>query len=588
MMFGGYEDIEAYEDDLYRDDSSSVQSIDSEVECHLYSQVHYAQKHNISGQEEEEQLLPSVVEESLNDLKSDDKEEEKSLVILSDSDVIQISDGSEVIILSDSSEEDSVYSTKGKKLVTYQTKGTRQATPNSIKTIGHSFPDSCHLDTRNHRSRREAEESSASTSSRSAKIHQILITEESSATEDKEESSLSESELSDNIESWMLLGCHKEDGDNSIQLNIKSYGTSISEEGEIGDGWSISDKDLEAQIGNYIPFRRANRYYTADKNIICRNCDKRGHLSKNCPASRKLPACCLCGNRGHKQNSCPARYCSNCFLPGHFSLECIEKAYWKKRCHRCSMTGHYADACPEIWRQYHLTVNAGHLKKPKCQPRRYHTTVYCYNCAKKGHLGYECSENRMFYGSFPASPFIYTYDRENDIKKRLQRIRNKVEELEEAGLLPLVVKRSRQETENKVHVSTNKQKHLLKEYKKGSKKEQQHYRDKRNTWTERHRERKHKKQFVPSSHNMEEDFPRGNTVQLPEFSAQTLLKYCDPVLFTSGKKVQQAAEFPEAAKRKKKKKHNKKRKRDHSRDAEESLLLIKQRKKKSKKTISNH
>nr|XP_033773036.1 zinc finger CCHC domain-containing protein 7 isoform X2 [Geotrypetes seraphini]XP_033773044.1 zinc finger CCHC domain-containing protein 7 isoform X2 [Geotrypetes seraphini]XP_033773053.1 zinc finger CCHC domain-containing protein 7 isoform X2 [Geotrypetes seraphini] len=585
MMFGGYEDIEAYEDDLYRDDSSSVQSIDSEVEWHLYSQVHYAQKlDNISGREEE--LLSSDVKQSLNDIKSDgEKEEVKSLVILSDSDVIQISDGSEVIILSDSPEEDSVYNTKGKKLVTFQTKDTRHATPNTIKTTGHSFPDSCHLDTKGHHNQRRAEESSASTVSRSAKIHQILINEDSSAAEDKEESSLSESELSDNIESWMLLGCHKQDGDNRIQLNIEGYGTSISE-GERRDGWSIGDKDLEAQIGNYVPLRKANRYYMADKNIICRNCDKQGHLSKNCSASRKLPACCLCGNRGHKQYSCPARYCSNCFLPGHFSLECIEKAYWKKRCHRCNMTGHYADACPEIWRQYHLTVHAGHLKKSKCQPRRHQATVYCYNCAKKGHLGYKCSENRMFSGSFPASPFIYIYDREHDIKKRLQRIRNKVEELKEAGLLPLVVKRSYKETENKVHLSTKKQKHLLKEYKKGSKKER-HYRDKRNTRTEKQREKKHKKQFVSSSHYMEEDFPRGNTVQLPEYSTQIPWKY-DPVLFTRGKEVQHAAEFPDAAERKKKKKQNKKRKRDHSTDANESLFLIKQRKKKAKKYFSNH
>lgn len=42
-MFGGYETIEAYEDDLYREESSSELSVDSEVEFQLYSQVHYAQ-----------------------------------------------------------------------------------------------------------------------------------------------------------------------------------------------------------------------------------------------------------------------------------------------------------------------------------------------------------------------------------------------------------------------------------------------------------------------------------------------------------------------------------------------------------------
>lgn len=28
------------------------------------------------------------------------------------------------------------------------------------------------------------------------------------------------------------------------------------------------------------------RYYTADKNVTCRNCGRRGHLSKNCPTPK--------------------------------------------------------------------------------------------------------------------------------------------------------------------------------------------------------------------------------------------------------------------------------------------------------------
>ncbi|OXB83674.1 UNVERIFIED_CONTAM: hypothetical protein H355_015322, partial [Colinus virginianus] len=48
--------------------------------------------------------------------------------------------------------------------------------------------------------------------------------------------------------------------------------------------WSISNKDLEAQICNYSSVRRTSvRYYTADKNVTCRNCGRQGHLSKNCP-----------------------------------------------------------------------------------------------------------------------------------------------------------------------------------------------------------------------------------------------------------------------------------------------------------------
>ncbi|NXR82802.1 ZCHC7 protein, partial [Pycnonotus jocosus] len=120
--------------------------------------------------------------------------------------------------------------------------------------------------------------------------------------------------------------------------------------------WSISHKDLEAQISNYAGVRHSSmRYYTADKKVTCRNCDRPGHLSKNCPTPKKVPPCCLCAGRDHLQHSCPARFCLNCCLPGHYFKECLERAYWNKHCNRCDMKGHYADACPEIWRQYHLT-----------------------------------------------------------------------------------------------------------------------------------------------------------------------------------------------------------------------------------------
>ncbi|NWI03434.1 ZCHC7 protein, partial [Tichodroma muraria] len=112
----------------------------------------------------------------------------------------------------------------------------------------------------------------------------------------------------------------------------------------------------QAQISNYAGMRHSStRYYSSDKNVTCRNCDRPGHLSKNCPTPKKVPPCCLCAGRDHLQHSCPARFCLNCCLPGHYFRECLERAYWNKHCNRCDMKGHYADACPEIWRQYHLT-----------------------------------------------------------------------------------------------------------------------------------------------------------------------------------------------------------------------------------------
>ncbi|KAK3523035.1 hypothetical protein QTP86_012184 [Hemibagrus guttatus] len=97
--------------------------------------------------------------------------------------------------------------------------------------------------------------------------------------------------------------------------------------------WAVSDKDKEAQIFNRgVGSRRvSNRYYT-EKTVTCRSCNKLGHLSKNCPTPK-----------GHFMKTCPSRYCSNCALPGHLYDNCLERAYWHKRCHRCAMTGHFAD-----------------------------------------------------------------------------------------------------------------------------------------------------------------------------------------------------------------------------------------------------
>ena len=119
----------------------------------------------------------------------------------------------------------------------------------------------------------------------------------------------------------------------------------------------------------------SNRYYTG-KNVHCRNCNRTGHLSKNCPDPKvsfpsvpgcvlslylvsadvkllpvlcmlvcvqKLVPCFLCGTPGHLASECPNKHCNNCGQPGHLFNSCSEKAYWHKQCHRCSMTGHFFD-----------------------------------------------------------------------------------------------------------------------------------------------------------------------------------------------------------------------------------------------------
>nr|XP_058929238.1 zinc finger CCHC domain-containing protein 7 isoform X2 [Kogia breviceps] len=361
MMFGGYETIEAYEDDLYREESSSELSVDSEVEFQLYSQVHYAQDlDNVIKEEEHEE------KNSGNSQSFSSKPNEKNLIILSDSEVIQLSDGSEVITLSD---EDSIYKCKRKNFRVHAEEKT-QGPP--------AFLHSSELADK--KCKRDIEKTKPG--ERSGTIQEVMIIEVSSSEE--EESTISES---DNVESWMLLGCEVDDKDDDILLNLVGCEKSVNE-GEDGVNWFISDKDVEAQIGKKRTSGRwTHRYYSVNKNVTCRNCDKCGHLSKNCPFPQKVRSCCLCSERGHLQYACPARFCLDCSLPMSSTHRCLERPSWRKRCDRCDMIGHYADACPEIWRQYHLTTKPGPPKKPKT-PSGQSALVYCYNCGQEGHYGH--------------------------------------------------------------------------------------------------------------------------------------------------------------------------------------------------------
>ncbi|KAI9519116.1 hypothetical protein NQZ68_031388 [Dissostichus eleginoides] len=203
--------------------------------------------------------------------------------------------------------------------------------------------------------------------------------------------------------------------------------------------WLVSSKDKDAGIYNrdkgakVTGPRLSNRYYT-DKSVQCRNCNKNGHLSKNCPESKKLVPCFLCGTPGHLSSQCPNKHCNNCGLPGHLYNSCRDRAHWHQHCERCFMTGHSTNACPEIWRQYHITTETSTPLKPKGKDRG-RTPAYCYNCSRRGHFGHVCTRKRMFNGTYPSTPFINYYDTKKEIKSRGKWILSKVKELEINGLL---------------------------------------------------------------------------------------------------------------------------------------------------------
>ncbi|XP_065512867.1 zinc finger CCHC domain-containing protein 7 isoform X2 [Caloenas nicobarica] len=547
-MFVGYEDAddtEVYEDELYREESSSEQSVDSEVEFHLYSQIHYSQNlGEISTLEmDEDDDVAGVVDHSsvLTEKWSKDK---KTTEFVDGG--VQFSDDPEIIVLSDTPDEDSVYKSKVKKSTSSLARSRRQtppgcSTPHHAKGAGCNalYPTGSGTDVPRKRKSTGGKRNPGS----SAGVHTIqdvFVIDDSS----EEDSLISES---DNVESWMLLGASTDDRDKDIMLNLEGCATPVSE-GEVDVDWSISNKDLEAQISNYTGARHGVRYYSADKAVTCRNCGRVGHLSKNCPTPKKVPPCCLCAGRGHLQNSCPARFCLNCCLPGHYYRECLERAYWNKHCNRCDMKGHYADTKP------------GPIKAAGAHPER-SASVYCYNCSREGHFGYECSERRMHGSMFPASPFIYYYDDEYDIKRRANRLKRKVAELQEAGLLPEQPETPRQDEKQGEH-----------SHKRKSKPWKEHR--KRNRSEERHKKLKMSRAEKPR----EEKSSRGAELgeRVPRRGKGSRARHAALAQALLGSKA--AREPLEGAKRKKKWKKQK----DAGPDIHDNLFLIKQRRKKSK------
>ncbi|EHB15353.1 Zinc finger CCHC domain-containing protein 7, partial [Heterocephalus glaber] len=333
--------------------------------------------------------------------------------------------------------------------------------------------------------------------------------------------------------------------------------------------WFISDKDAEAQIGNNRSSGRwTRRYYSANKNVTCRNCDKCGHLSKNCPLPQKVRACCLCSERGHLQYACPARFCLDCSLPMSSTHRCLERSSWRKRCDRCDMIGHYADACPEIWRQYHLTTKPGPPKKPKTPPGQ-SALVYCYNCAQKGHYGHECTERRMFNQTFPTSPFIYYYDDKYEIRERDQRIKRKVKELQKNGDFPRQFKRPHMEAADKRPQHDMRKSHVSWENNRWRQEDKEAQREmmSRNRDPEKHRK-------VDRRWEVNEDFPRGTRTHSSPRSFKTQKSHKS--FHHSSHHKPREDKLPKEGKWSKQKK-----KKYMEDDGNDNLFLIKQRKKKS-------
>ncbi|KAM4750393.1 zinc finger CCHC domain-containing protein 7 [Anableps anableps] len=447
-MYSAYQDRKELEDDLYQeDDDSDVSEANSELEFHLYSQLHYSsnageleaesEEENNSQESQQGDALKKTTDEdpelrctkqskpasSTNHhlktkkvAKKKDKNDPRSQKLSSHFEEVIVIDSSPGIISisdNDTVDEDNagVCALKGQGSRKLQT--STPAQQKSQKRKGSLF------------------------------VPVAVLSSSSESSESQSESEPQDSSDVDDLENWMILDQGKQDGDQSISLNLEggsySSSTDSEEEEEGGGSWIVSEKDKEAQICNkgqgprIAVQRMSHRYYTG-KNVHCRNCNKTGHLSKNCPDPKKVTPCFLCGSMGHQAIKCPNKHCNNCGQPGHLSKSCSEKAYWHKQCHRCSMRGHFFDACPEIWRQYHITTKRGPPVKQEGDESA-QSPAYCYNCSKKGHFGYECTRQRMFNGVYPTYPFINHYDTMEDINRRQHRIKMKVKDMERNGSL---------------------------------------------------------------------------------------------------------------------------------------------------------
>eukprot|EP00063_Salmo_salar_P067065 XP_014041900.1 PREDICTED: zinc finger CCHC domain-containing protein 7-like [Salmo salar] len=436
-MFAGYVDRAELEDELYGEESEGSEVEDSELQFRLYSQLHYSSNPGEKEEEDEDRRLSSSHGE-----KEEEEEEDRRLSSSHGENPgeEEEEDGRKAKRKQPSKSRDHGNRDLRQHLVGHTEQKKLQVKPNRKQQRGdprlqRSFQEVIVIDSSQDdviTVSDNTEEDDGVCSAKGQRLKKGSLQASTPAPQRKSAPKRRSSSVdSDSLESWMILGSGKQDGDQSIILNL---------EGDLKDGddgtWLITDRDRKAQIvnrrGGGPPGKRvANRYY-ADKKVTCRTCKKNGHLSKSCPTPRE-PCCVLCGERGHVMSSCPSKHCSNCGLPGHVYEACIGPHLRFKYCRRCGVQGHINDACPEIWRQYHITTKPGPVLKVEGEDNA-RMNPCCYNCSVRGHFGFDCSVKRMFGGFRPNSSFINHYDASWELHSRDRRAQSRVKELKEAGL----------------------------------------------------------------------------------------------------------------------------------------------------------
>uniref|UniRef100_A0A3P8SWQ2 Zinc finger CCHC domain-containing protein 7 n=1 Tax=Amphiprion percula TaxID=161767 RepID=A0A3P8SWQ2_AMPPE len=316
-----------------------------------------------------------------------------------------------------------------------------------------------------------------------------------------------EEDSDQSIEEWMILEGEEQAGDSSIQLNLSYWKSSEDDCGDEGvkgesikaikDTWAVSEKDKYGADQSL-----ASRYFVPGQSLICHVCNRTGHLAKSCYLyKKKRPPCVLCGMQGHLQRDCPNRPCPSCGLPSHGLRPCEMPPVWNQHCQRCGITGHLSDACPDTWRQYHFTTRLEVPLRPRTAHNLRHKRcrVYCYNCSKKGHYGYECTNRRMVSGTFPSLPYVCHYDTIDDILCCHTRMQKRARELVSAGSVP---------PSDPEHLSEKTgesgEENLSVQGRSRTKREACNQAGRRKTWPERRRERREVKRLRREAQAMRE------------------------------------------------------------------------------------
>ncbi|WVF71437.1 hypothetical protein IAT40_006241 [Kwoniella sp. CBS 6097] len=144
---------------------------------------------------------------------------------------------------------------------------------------------------------------------------------------------------------------------------------------------------------------------TADQSKICQNCKRPGHRSKDC----KHIICTTCGAEDdHERRDCPVGLvCFGCGGRGHRKQDCPDPASRMSRrtgCDRCGRRDHMENTCHTIWRVYAYRSHDGRtdVQREKMGADGWEKEAiggkasdeWCYNCAREGHLGDDCSKRR--------------------------------------------------------------------------------------------------------------------------------------------------------------------------------------------------